>query len=419
MNLFYFNYSHELALANDRQNYFPPAHVRVMERDLMPLAAWVAGKEDAVAVESGQVGLCCDFFRRMGLDVCRFVPADALPSGCLPRPWGLDRHVVWQMRKGGADGLPGEEEIEDVRALSSRRLAVDLLAEVRRHLSDAPLCGESVYCQSEGEASRAVARYGCSVLKAPLSGSGRGLRFADTQLQPPITGWVSNTLKAQGGMVVEPFFADKVRDLACEFLAEADGTVRFLGLSLFYISDRCSYEGNLLASQERMRQILFQGEHGYSETAFGRVVEVLRIALQQRLAGHYVGPLGVDMMLVRQTDGTLCLHPCVEVNLRHTMGHVALHLSRRLPENAEARFRIVFSGTPGVLHQTWEKRSPTLKITSGTWEKLNGVWEEPNGISSARDKNPSAENGFSPFPSLLLTPLAPDTQYVALMESQL
>jgi hypothetical protein len=146
---------------------------------------------------------------------------------------------------------------------------------------------------------------------------------------------------------------------------------------------------------------------------------VLRIALQQRLAGHYVGPLGVDMMLVRQTDGTLCLHPCVEVNLRHTMGHVALHLSRRLPENAEARFRIVFSGTPGVLHQTWEKRSPTLKITSGTWEKLNGVWEELSGISSARDKNPSAENGFSPFPSLLLTPLAPDTQYVALMESQL
>ena len=171
MNLFYFNYSHELALANDRQNYFPPAHVRVMERDLMPLAAWVAGKEDAVAVESGRVGLCRDFFRRIGLDVCRFVPADALPSGCLPRPWGLDRHVVWQMRKGGADGLPGEEEIEDVRALSSRRLAVDLLAEVRCHLSDAPLCGESVYCQSEGEASRAVARYGRSVLKAPLSGS--------------------------------------------------------------------------------------------------------------------------------------------------------------------------------------------------------------------------------------------------------
>ena len=58
MNLFYFNYSHELALANDRQNYFPPAHVRVMERDLMPLAAWVAGTEDAVAGGSGLVGVC-------------------------------------------------------------------------------------------------------------------------------------------------------------------------------------------------------------------------------------------------------------------------------------------------------------------------------------------------------------------------
>jgi len=46
------------------------------------------------------------------------------------------------------------------------------------------------------------------------------------------------------------------------------------------------------------------------------------------LNGQYVGPLGVDMMIVAQEnhDGFF-LHPCVEINLRRTMGHVALSLT--------------------------------------------------------------------------------------------
>ena len=48
---------------------------------------------------------------------------------------------------------------------------------------------------------------------------------------------------------------------------------------------------------------------------------------------NYQGPFGVDMMLVRANSplstlhSPLLLHPCVEINLRRTMGHVALALS--------------------------------------------------------------------------------------------
>lgn len=45
--------------------------------------------------------------------------------------------------------------------------------------------------------------------------------------------------------------------------------------------------------------------------------------LGDALRNVYAGPLGIDMMVVRQDD-TLLLHPCVEMNLRATMGHVAL-----------------------------------------------------------------------------------------------
>ena len=40
----------------------------------------------------------------------------------------------------------------------------------------------------------------------------------------------------------------------------------------------------------------------------------------------YTGPFGVDMMVVAGEKGFL-LHPCVEINLRRTMGHAALALT--------------------------------------------------------------------------------------------
>ena len=50
--------------------------------------------------------------------------------------------------------------------------------------------------------------------------------------------------------------------------------------------------------------------------------------LSRLLANNYVGPLGVDMMLVNvEGESSLKVHPCVELNLRRTMGHVALALS--------------------------------------------------------------------------------------------
>ena len=47
--------------------------------------------------------------------------------------------------------------------------------------------------------------------------------------------------------------------------------------------------------------------------------------------GDYVGPFGIDMMIVNShlspLTSHLLLHPCVELNLRRTMGHVALSIT--------------------------------------------------------------------------------------------
>ncbi|MDY4966911.1 MAG: hypothetical protein SO094_00910, partial [Prevotella sp.] len=53
--------------------------------------------------------------------------------------------------------------------------------------------------------------------------------------------------------------------------------------------------------------------------------------MSREINGQYVGPFGVDMMIIKTQSG-LKVNPCVEINLRRTMGHVALSLSPTIRE---------------------------------------------------------------------------------------
>ena len=56
-------------------------------------------------------------------------------------------------------------------------------------------------------------------------------------------------------------------------------------------------------------------------------------SLSAHFKGVYEGAFGVDMMAVAREDGDgFMLHPCVELNLRRTMGHLALALTPTIAE---------------------------------------------------------------------------------------
>ena len=53
------------------------------------------------------------------------------------------------------------------------------------------------------------------------------------------------------------------------------------------------------------------------------------MAIDDRIAPHYDGYLGIDMMLYWDENGKIALNPCVEVNLRMTMGMVTAAMGSR------------------------------------------------------------------------------------------
>jgi hypothetical protein len=239
-------------------------------------------------------------------------------------PWGWDLALRSFLLRYGvpSEVIPSEQQIAVIRDLSHRKTAVVLL----RSLAMKGTVGESVVLETPEAVALQVQRWGRVVVKAPWSSSGRGIRFVDTVLDDYKTRWLRNVLDRQGSVVVEPYY-DKVKDFAMEFQSDGCGSVICLGLSLFQTSNG-AYTGNILASEEEKRKMISR----YVSTD---LLDVVQMSICQLLGpifkDRYQGPFGIDMMLVngKSSNGKCLLHPCVEINLRRTMGHVALALSQQ------------------------------------------------------------------------------------------
>jgi hypothetical protein len=118
-----------------------------------------------------------------------------------------------------------------------------------------------------------------------------------------------------------------------EFYSDGQGAVTYEGLSMFHTTNG-AYTGNLLATETTKRLKLANYVSLQQLMDLRQRICALTSTL---LADQYKGPFGIDMMVVAPPAGSaddshFLLHPCVELNLRRTMGHVALSLS---PEDDE------------------------------------------------------------------------------------
>ena len=328
-------------MAGNDPHYCPSPQVQQMEHDLMTLATWCASSEDVVVVHDGMTNLCNDYYSRLN-NRCKFVTMSELGhlSSVNPItlfPWGRDVHLAHRLSKCGVscDGMDNEI-LSNVRRLASRQTAVELLQLIHDKAQDLPLAGSSRFCTGMKDIKESVLGYRKAVLKAPWSSSGRGLVVAEDCLTSSQEGWCRNILAVQGGVAVEPFL-NKLQDFACEFYITEEGQVRFEGYSLFDISGRMTYSGNTVASQAYLHRCLT--EH-YDGGLLDKCVELVAQCLQSRFAGHYTGPVGVDMMLCLNENNKVLLHPCVEINVRYTMGLLSMQLSRLLPMGKVGYFNI-------------------------------------------------------------------------------
>lgn len=352
MKLHLFNPEHDLSMAAGIPRFTPPHAARQLRADLGFLPALWAADGDLVWVDDVEAALeRVRHFRRYVHDVA-FVDAEDLRvlfSGMPNKlsdeakptfsisPWGWDSALCYQLTRLGLPAcyLPDKEQLSDARELSSRQFSSTVLPELVA--ADDSYVGTSRFVESLDEVRALLHDWQHVVVKAPWSCSGRGVRYIDGNLSEPLSNWIRNILRQQHGVTVEPYY-NKVLDFGMEFEVR-DGHVNYLGLSLFETVGG-AYTGSVLASEDTKRQQL---SRYLSAHTVDNLAGLLSAVLSRRLCGRYEGPLGVDMMVV--ADGSrLSIHPCVEINLRRTMGHVALSLPPSLP-GAHQLMRVAFEGS--------------------------------------------------------------------------
>jgi len=317
-----FNPSTEIALATPGESFTPRRAVAEFERELSLLPALYAPAGSSILL------LHCDenearTLPYYDLAMSRGIKLYTLRShatGLTPQPWGWNRQLRNLLIRNNfsAKALPTPEQIATIRLMASRSFTIPFIASMatKSSLIDTDLAPQ---CFTNATAAiDCIDMYaGRCVIKSPWSSSGRGIYMvADGPLEKAYIR-VNQSIVSAGCVIIEPLH-DKVCDFATEWEC-SDGVCHFAGISLFKADASGHYEKNIVASQSDIRRLIST----YTPlTELDEIIELQRYAIDRLIAPRYTGPLGIDML----TTAERRIVPCVEINLRHTMGHVALAL---------------------------------------------------------------------------------------------
>ena len=123
-------------------------------------------------------------------------------------PWGWNHSLKKRLINEGVDPstLPSEEELQFIRTHSRREFALDVHSLL--NCEDSQVIGPDyrIVATSLSEIKSFLSANDSAVMKSPLSGSGKGIRFVRERLSESDEGWCRRTLDKQGSVIVESRF---------------------------------------------------------------------------------------------------------------------------------------------------------------------------------------------------------------------
>ena len=149
--IFIFNPEHDLCIANGDENFVPP--------------------RSAVMFAKENIDLCARLMR---------------PNKQRRQiiPWGWNHSLKKRLINEGIDPaiLPSDEELQFIRTHSRREFALDVHSRLK--YGDPQVIGTDyrIVATSISEIDAFISANGSAVLKSPLSGSGKGIRFVTERL---------------------------------------------------------------------------------------------------------------------------------------------------------------------------------------------------------------------------------------------
>ena len=355
--LHYFNPDHETAVLNASKHYHPPAHVAKIQTDLAFLPAWYASAGDFVYMETS---LPDDFIlscKPLNFRVNPVTPDDFSENRetfqhSIIELWGISPqsvHFFERLNQQWNLSLIIPRWKEELRFLGSRFASRELLAGLLdripgieqeilpRFISDMETIEQQIV-QSQEQL----------LIKSPYSSSGRGLlRLLPGKLPQSERQILGGMLRKQKQVSIERLL-DKHLDFSMQFENSAEGETRFIGYSIFRTNTKGAYEKSRLAGQAYLEK---QITRWIDPDILLQTRKTLTERINEMYAPYYTGVIGVDM-LIYKVGNSYRLHPCVEINMRKTMGYSAVRLTEKyLHPDSQGELFIEYNRDPQATDQ--------------------------------------------------------------------
>lgn len=274
-----FNPEHDLCLANGNSNYMPPESALKFARESAGL----------MQILYPEATLCLP--SPLALDSSRQFSSSANQHII---PWGWNMVLRNHLLKQGVPEscMPSVAALDAIRKLQHRSTLL-------------PLQPQTIAATTREEVDEMIARHNAVVMKAPWSGSGRGLRWVTGEMSAHDISWMQKVVRNQDCVMVEPR-RTVLHDFALEYMSDGSDLC-FEGYSLFE-SLNGVYRRNLLVSDAEVQKVVSFPDDQRQQ---------LESWLLQHIVPQYRGPLGVDIL--HTPEGCFVS----EINLRHTMGLLA------------------------------------------------------------------------------------------------
>lgn len=380
-DIYYYNPTCELAVANGSENYQATALLRKFEFDLDILPAFLARPNDITLVHKIPSARFMDTLIKGGFEISHLQLLneslkDQLfidnPKGFL-YPWGWSPavHKLLSPLKQSCDPEFKNSVINQWRSihreLYSRRQGVELLSSLITSneydwmpaIDDLPQI-----CTKHEEIIVLQKKWVRIVVKSPWSSSGRGLQvlrqgeYNQTNRQV-----ISGFLNQQGYVVVGPWY-NKLLDLSFHFFSKGKGCIDYRGLSSFSTDKSGRYIGSYIeeipANIKLKTKEFLRGHMGAIQKAIYKALS------ESPYSTEYCGWIGVDSIIYEAEKGQLMFHPCLEVNCRYTMGAITLALRNHLAEGSKGTFQIIHGNEGHYLRlcEEMETKEP-ININNG------------------------------------------------------
>lgn len=355
-DIYLFNPTCEYAVANQNANWQPKRILQKMENDLSLLPMYFAGTKDVLLVDRLPSPEFMDGLKKLDIDITNYIEKSRFANKVDPVNFPVHKLLPWGWSPVAHKFLSPLKELCSVefqhspvfkwvpehRDISSRKFALGILKELQASIETEyilPAEKTPIICMIREDFGSAIKKWGKVMIKAPWSSSGRGLQpITKTPVHAKVWEKVMGIVNDQGFALAEPLL-NKVLDMALLFEIK-QGKVKSLGTSYFFTNSKGQYEGNYLNG---LPSTLDYRIVTFTNKVIDEIRQPLINAIENSLmAQKYEGVFGVDTLIYADENHNLKINPCLEINVRYTMGLLALQLEKLISKNKKGIFSTYF-----------------------------------------------------------------------------